>query len=253
MPKQKSTITLCCWLCALLAAALAIHFSQPCALAADQQPEKPAAETKTQAFGKSHLPLILEEDFEGNAERWEPTDAKAWKLAKIGDNQVYTLFQQSDYKPEFRSPLNFALLKDTNLAALQLDIRALSTGRDYGHRDLCLIFGYQSSKQFYYVHLARNADDHANQIFIVNSAARKKISVTTTSGTKWDDAWHEVRLVRDPGDGTIAVFFDDFTTPAMTASDKTFLWGRVGIGSFDDTGSFDELRLFGEIAQPPTP
>ena len=40
-------------------------------------------------------------------------------------------------------------------------------------------------------------------------------------------------------------------TPVMTASDKTFVWGQVGIGSFDDTGNFDNLYLFGnKVARP---
>ena len=60
----------------------------------------------------------------------------------------------------------------------------------------CIVFGYQDPAHFYYVHLGKKADDHANQIFIVNGADRKKISLTSTSGTNWDDKWHTVRVVR---------------------------------------------------------
>ena len=28
--------------------------------------------------------------------------------------------------------------------------------------------------------------------------------------------------------------------------DKTFLWGKVGFGSFDDTGRFDAVRVWGK-------
>jgi hypothetical protein len=34
----------------------------------------------------------------------------------------------------------------------------------------------------------------------------------------------------------------------MKATDKTFLKGRIGIGSFDDTGDFGEVRLRGKAA-----
>jgi hypothetical protein len=34
-------------------------------------------------------------------------------------------------------------------------------------------------------------------------------------------------------------------TPCMTASDKTFAWGRVGLGTFDDTANRDDVRLRG--------
>ncbi len=44
-------------------------------------------------------------------------------------------------------------------------------------------------------------------------------------------------------DGTIEVYFDDMKTPVMTATDKTFAWGRVGLGTFDDTGDWDDVKL----------
>src|SRR5207249_4720505 len=126
-----------------------------------------------------------------------------------------------------------------------LEAKVQSTGQDVPHRDMCLFFGYQSPSRFYYVHIAKKADDHANQIFIVNDAPRTKISRTTTEGTKWTDGWHRVKLVRRAADGAIEVYFDDMSKPAMTASDKTFPGGRVGVGSFDDTGNWDDVRLRG--------
>jgi len=44
----------------------------------------------------------------------------------------------------------------------------------------------------------------------------------------------------------IKTYFDDMTTPVMLAMDKTFLRGRIGIGSFDDTANFDDIRVWGE-------
>ena len=92
---------------------------------------------------------------------------------------------------------------------------------------------------------------HANQIFIVNEKPRLKISTKTSDGTNWDDEWHHARVIRDVKTGKIDVYFDDMKTPVMTAVDKTFTWGRVGVGSFDDTGNFDQIRLYGEKVDPP--
>ena len=37
----------------------------------------------------------------------------------------------------------------------------------------------------------------------------------------------------------------------MTAEDKTFVWGKVGLGAFDDTGNWDDIQLYGvEIKRP---
>ena len=78
-----------------------------------------------------------------------------------------------------------------------------------------------------------------------------KISTKTTAGTDWDDEWHHARIVREVMSGTIEIYFDDMKTPAMTATDKTFAWGQVGIGSFDDTGRFDDVYLFGHEVKKP--
>jgi hypothetical protein len=201
----------------------------------------------SRAGEKPALPLLFKADFENeDATRWQPTDPKVWKIAAKDGKHFYCQFKQSDYKPPFRSPLNFALVKDLDVTDFVLDAQVQSTTKDYGHRDVCLFFGYQGPARFYYVHLAKQTDDRANQVFLVSDADRKKISTKTTPGTPWDDHWHHVRVVRKVADGTIAVYFDDMKTPVMTAQDKTFTWGRVGVGSFDDTSNWDDIQLHGK-------
>jgi hypothetical protein len=195
-------------------------------------------------------PLFVD-DFTKGAERWQPTDAKAWKVIDTPQGKAYSQHAQSKYKPPHRSPLNYSLVKDLLVGDFVLTAKVQSTCRDYGHRDMCLFFGHQSASKFYYAHLAKAADDHANQIFIVNEAPRVKISKTTTKGTPWTDSWHTVKLVRKVGDGTIEVYFDDMTKPVMTAQDRTFTWGAVGIGSFDDTGNWRDIRIDGVKVEKP--
>ena len=209
------------------------------AVAEDQPKKAPPDEVKG-------LPLLLYEDFESGAGRWEPTDPKVWKIAEQDGNHTFEVFEKrSNFNPKHRSPFNRALLKDVNVGSFVLDVDLQSTIPDYGHRDLCLFFGYQDDAHLYYVHFGKKTDDYANQIFIVNDAPRKKISTKTTPGTDWDDAWHHARIVRDAESGKIDIYFDDMETPVMTAVDKTFTTGRIGIGSFDDTGRFDNIRLYG--------
>jgi hypothetical protein len=193
----------------------------------------------------AELPLLLHEDFEQGAERWQPTDPAAWKVIDSPRGKVYSQFQASKYNPPYRSPFNFSLLKDVVVTDFVFEARVLSTKPDYNHRDMCLIFGYQDPAHFYYVHFGKKTDDHANQIFIVNGAPRVKISTKTSEGTNWDDQWHHVKIVRDTASGRIDVYFDDMQTPVMQAVDKTFAWGQVGVGNFDDTGDWDDVKLFG--------
>jgi len=181
------------------------------------------------------------DDFESGIGRWEATDANAWRSLETPFGKVCELYQQSKYKPPHRSPFNVLLLKDEMFGDFELTALARTTTASYGHRDLCVFFGYQSASQFYYVHFGQATDDHANQIFIVNNADRTKISTQTTTGTPWDDKWHKIRVVRKSG--TIKSYFDDMKTPVMIAQDSTFGAGRIGLGSFDDTGQFDDVVI----------
>ena len=196
------------------------------------------------------LPRVFLADFEeGDATPFAPTDADAWKVTGQGENHVYALtVRRSDYAPPVRSPHNISRVDGLDLAETVIDVDLQSTITDYGHRDLCLFFGYQDPSHFYYVHFGKNADPHANQIFLVNGSPRTKISLTSTAGTPWTDEWHHARVVRLPQTGEIRVYFDDMEKPAMTAVDKTFAHGGVGIGSFDDSGAFDNLAVYGKPA-----
>ena len=69
--------------------------------------------------------------------------------------------------------------------------------------------------------------------------------------TPWDSDWHTVRIKRRVGSGLIEVYWDDMAQPVMRANDRTFQWGQVGIGSFDDTGDWDDIRLFGVRSHAP--
>jgi hypothetical protein len=196
------------------------------------------------------LSVLFQEDFEKDASHWQPLDAKQWAHKKTDKGGVFSQHKKdTTFKPPHRSPTNIALLKDVIAGDFDLTAKVLSTHPDYGHRDAVLVFGYQDPAHFYYVHLGKQADDHANQIFIVNAAPRTKISLTSTKGTDWDDQWHNVKIIRRVKEGTIEIFFDDMQKPVMTAKDKTFAWGQIGIGTFDDTSDWDDIVLRGEKAE----
>ena len=192
------------------------------------------------------MPLVFSADFEeGSLDAWEPTDTKAWRVEDGHGGKVLSLFQQSKYAPSVRSPLNINLVKDVVVGSFEMELQMHSTTKDYGHRDMCLFFGHQDPSHFYYVHIANQSDAHANSIFLVNGEPRVSIAKTRTEGTKWDDNWHSIRLVRDVETGSIEVFFDDNPEPIMTAVDEHFESGRIGVGSFDDTGQYDNIRIRG--------
>ena len=174
------------------------------------------------------------------------TDPGAWRHAKEGkDGGALELHRQSRYEYEVRSPFNIALIDGLVFEDFILEVDLQQTGKEYGHRDLCLFFGVEDRSKFYYVHLATKADPNAHNVFIVNGEPRKSFATKTTEGVDWGrEVWQKIRLERDTKAGTIKVFWNDMKTPIMLAEDTTFTKGYIGFGSFDDTGKVDNLRIW---------
>jgi hypothetical protein len=192
--------------------------------------------------------LLYEQKFEDASalKDFVMTDSAAWKRAANDKISALELVQQSKYTPAVRSPFNIALIADKVFGDFILEADLIQTGKEYGHRDMCLFFGFQNPTNFYYAHIATAADDHAHNIFIVKNEPRTKIAKETTRGVNWGlNVWHKVRLERKLSDGAIKVYFDDLTKPIMVAEDRNFGPGYVGFGSFDDTGMVDNIRIWG--------
>lgn len=190
--------------------------------------------------------VVYEQDFSGDdvLEDFQFTDPSAWRMGKTNDGRGHLeLFGKSKYKPKAYSPLNIALLTDKKVRNFILDLELQQTGKEYGHRDMCVFYNFEDPSHFYYTHIASQTDDRAHNIFIVDGEPRKKVSHKTTEGHQWTDGWHNVRIVRDADSGKIAVYVDDMNEPIMEAVNKKMQWGYVGVGSFDDTGRIRHLKL----------
>ncbi len=199
------------------------------------------------------LPVLFKTDFSDpeSIKNFEMVNPEGWKLTKLEDgNTVLENTGKTKYNPPHRSPKNIALLNDITVGDFVLTARVMTKQTSRGHRDMCLFFGHQDASHFYYQHLGEKKDDHANQIFIVNDAPRIKISEKASNGTPWvDGKWHNIKVVRKAKEGLIEVYFDDMETPSHVAHDTNFTWGRVGLGTFDDLGLWDDVELRGEIVE----
>ena len=165
---------------------------------------------------------------------WEISDGKL-SLMKAG-------------KPggPFRRPAALAILKSPPFTKVTVEVELRSTAPpDLEVRDLDLIVGYESESRFYYVHLAGRTDAVHNGIFLVADADRRRIDSGTGVPQLKDQNWHRVRLDRDPSTGSIEVYVDGSAAPVLKASDTTIQAGRVGFGSFDETGEFRAISVTG--------
>jgi len=204
--------------------------------------------TSAQSDSKTGFPLIYKQDFNepGDIHGFVFSDPASWFLTGGKDGRLALEYAgRGDYEPRVRSPLIIGLIDNLVLGDFILEADVLQTGSEYGHRDMCFFFGFQDSTRFYYVHLASQADPVAHTVHIVNDLPRKSIVKERTDGIHWiDDYWHHIRLERYTEDGDIRVYFDDMETPVLVANDRTFQFGYVGFGSFDDSGKIDNIRIW---------
>lgn len=212
--------------------------------------EGPSAATWRAVDPTMTPPLLpLSEDPKGlkwaqwKIKHWYATDAGAWKIAKEGNNTFLSLHRQSRYKPADPSPINYVLVPEIMATSYQLDLKVRSTSPKATRRDLILVFGYENPRQYYYAHLCDTIGKTAHGIFVVDGTQRRPITYQRNAGITWGDGWHHVRLIRRWANGEVLVFFDDMTAPVINAQDKRFSLGRIGFGSFNDLGDFDEIVL----------
>ena len=173
------------------------------------------------------------------------TDPSAWTITTAEGKAALELTKQSKYEPPFRSPFNIALLAGKAFGDVIIEADCQQTGKEYGHRDMIFVYGYQDPAHFYYTHIATAADDHAHNCFIVNAAPRLKFAGEITPGVNWGlGIWHHVRIERKASTGTVRIFFDDMEKPIMSGQEKTFGTGAIGFGSFDDTGKIARIKVW---------
>jgi hypothetical protein len=179
-----------------------------------------------------------------------PDALAAWSLDGSGSWTVTDgrLVLEKAGKPEgpIRRPAALAIFKTDPLKRVTLKVEVRSTApQDVIRRDLNLIFGYESPSRFYYVHLSGVTDDVHHGIFLVADADRRRIDDGKAVPQLKDQNWHRVRLERDGATGSIEIYVDGSKAPVLAASDTTIRTGRVGLGSFDDTGEFRKIEIAG--------
>jgi hypothetical protein len=190
--------------------------------------------------------LVYQQDFERNPGLdFVVSDPAAWRVGEEDRNRFLEQFAPSAYSPPHRSPLNVAVLTGPYLGDFVLEVDVLQTGREYAHRDACVLFGFQDPAHFLYAHLASSADDDAHQVQIVAAHDRVPVTKHRSFGVSWGEGeWHRVRVERSLALERVRVFFDDRPSPVLEARGDALQEGWIGLGTFDDSARFDNLRLW---------
>jgi hypothetical protein len=192
------------------------------------------------------------EDFgPGWAARWRPHAPARWTVAREEGRNVLRMTEPGVPPKEIRRPGEFAIWSghawgDVEFTAeVRCDQEEANTARD-----AILLLGYQDDTHFYYVHLAGRSDSVHNAILLVNGKDRARIDPFDLARPNpvilSDRRFHRIRVVRRVESGEILVYADGRKEPVMRAVDRTLTWGRLGVGSFDDTASFHSLHAVGK-------
>jgi hypothetical protein len=203
-------------------------------LASSFAPPRPIA-------AQSEAPLIFSDDFEQpRMDRWQMPFPEDWVI--LGDAGNHYLHMKRARDPLVpRRPVQFALIKGVQVGSFDFRARARREGRS-----MIVVFNYVDSLHFYYTHVSMDTGAQQpvhNGIFLVNNAPRVRIAGLDAPAALPDKSWHGIRVLRDAASGQIMVWSDVQSAPLFTVTDRSFTCGQIGIGSFDETGDFDDVQL----------
>jgi hypothetical protein len=182
------------------------------------------------------------------AEHWAPRTPAKWQFP---GEEVVLAEAGTDPGDGIRRPFEYAVLTEgPELGSFELEAEVrLDAPASVNNRDVIVVFGWQSDTQYYYAHLSQDNTIYAhNGIFKVDGKDRERIDdqwdgTVGAPPAVTDEEWHDVRVVRCADSGDVAVYVDGLGTPLLTANDTTFAEGRVGFGSFDNTGRLRDLTV----------
>jgi hypothetical protein len=171
---------------------------------------------------------------------WLFPHAEDW-VSKTEDGQTYLHMLRPRDPGVPRRPLQFARLKNVNVGSFDLSVKTRREGRS-----MIIVFNYVDTLHFYYTHVSRDRGTFQpvhNGIFLVDGGPRRRIAGTEAQPALPDNKWHTVRVVRDVKTGLIQVYSDVQKTPLFSVVDHHFACGQIGLGSFDETGDFTDLKI----------
>ena len=188
-----------------------------------------AADTVT-AFGRS----------------WSVPVASDWKVDEAGGAQVLRLAQNRGPLPGPRRPIQFALAEPAfSRVTVEADVKPL------GH-SLLIVFAYRDAAHFNYAHFSTDTGSKQpvhNGVFHVYGGERVRISSEGGPASFAEaERWYHVRLTYDAAGGSVAVTVDGKAVPALHAVDLSLGAGKVGLGSFDETAEYKNVKITGTPA-----
>jgi hypothetical protein len=177
-------------------------------------------------------------------QQWEVVNAADWKVETDGGAPVLELLKARGPLPGPRRPIQFAIAQtgDFEKATIELEMRPRQ-------RSMIIVVRYRDPAHFDYAHLSVDTGARQpvhNGIFHVFGGERVRISSQAgPAAFAATNRWYHVVLKSNGESGEISVSVDGQDVPALHAFDLSLSSGKVGLGSFDETGDFKNVKISG--------
>jgi len=176
---------------------------------------------------------------------WSVPVAADWTVDQEDGAAVLRLTEHRGPLPGPRRPIQFALadVEYSGRVMVEGDVKPLGGS-------LLIVFAYRDAAHFDYAHFSVDTGTKQpvhNGVFHVYGGERVRIS--SEQGPAAFSArghWHHVKLTHDARTGRVSVTVNGEAMPAIEAVDMSLGGGRVGIGSFDETGVFKNISITAE-------
>lgn len=158
--------------------------------------------------------------------------------------EVLKMTEGGPRDPVPRRPGAYIVAQSKPFKKVTIDLEMKPDGRS-----LIIVYGWQDVAHYNYAHIS--SDTAAKQIvhngmFHVYGNERVRISSKEGPYSLPEPKWTKVRFVHDGATGKAWVEVDGRKNPSLVAYDLSLTEGRVGFGSFNETGSFRNVRIRGE-------
>lgn len=173
---------------------------------------------------------------------WTVPQEQDWKISDDAGTPMLQLLVGREPLPGPRRPGQFALMEmpPAQHIVLEADVRPTK-------RSLMIVYAYQDAAHFDYVHFSTDTamkQPVHNGVFHVYGGERVRISAATgPAAFSGINQWFHLKVQWDGTTGEVQGFVDGVAVPALHAVDLSLQEGKVGIGSFDETGDFKNLKI----------
>ncbi len=185
--------------------------------------------------------LSAADTFKVFGREWQVPAGTDWKVDQDNGTEVLRMVEHRGPLPGPRRPIQFALT-DTDYARVTVEADVKPLGRS-----LMIVFAYRDAAHFDYAHLSTDTGTKQpvhNGVFHVYGGERVRISDEHgPAAFAATGRWYHVKLVHDAKAGTVSVAVDGQTLPSLKAVDLSLAGGKVGIGSFDETAEFKNVKI----------